>query len=129
MEIRILLVLAVVISNLWVLWSLDNNKDNAYISPMDISIDKHFWGAFGNYETEISARWIVRFCRERKSWRPFTRRDLTDFYINTMGRKESVWLNGLDDEKYLTEKADNKGNSWIKVTPLFITKCHASTLK
>lgn len=128
MEIRILLVLAVVISNLWVLWSMDNDRDNTYISPMDISTDKHFFGAFGNCETEISANWIVAYCQKQKSWKAFTRKDLTNFYTEKLGRKESFWLNGLDNEKYLTEKEDKQGDGWIKVTPLFIGLCWGSTI-
>lgn len=127
MEIRILLTLVIVISNLWVLLSLDNNADNGFLSPIEINTDKHFFGAFGNCETEISARWIVRFCQKQRSWKTFTRKDLTNFYVKELGRVENFWLNGLDKEKYLTEKEDYMGNSWIKITPRFIALCWEST--
>lgn len=50
------------------------------IQPRDIDGSKHFFGAFGHNETEISAGWIIRFLQERnQSWRPFTYEDINTF--------------------------------------------------
>lgn len=56
-------------------------KPQTPITPNDISINQHFWDAFGNNETEVSAHWIVRFCQERGTgWEPFTYDEINSFY-------------------------------------------------
>ena len=35
------------------------------ITPEDISLGKHFFDAFGHYESEISASWLVEFAQQR----------------------------------------------------------------
>lgn len=42
------------------------------INPMDIDTRSHFWDAFGNNETEVSANIIVRLCQKTGGWYPFT---------------------------------------------------------
>lgn len=59
-----------------------------YIQPDDIDVKncRHFFDAFGHCETEISARWIVRFCQNRcKGWEPFTYADIEKFYNDDKG--------------------------------------------
>jgi len=34
--------------------------------PQDINTDKHFYGAFGSSETEVSAKHIVRLAQKKK---------------------------------------------------------------
>ena len=46
------------------------------IEPSDISTQRHFQGAFGNFESEEVARDIVQFCREAGGWKPFTRAEI-----------------------------------------------------
>jgi len=41
------------------------NSESLCISPKDINTKKHFFGAFGNIETEVSANYIVRLCQEK----------------------------------------------------------------
>lgn len=51
------------------------------ITPEEIVITDHLWDAFGHYETEISADWLVRFAQKRgKGWRPFTYAEIEEFY-------------------------------------------------
>ena len=51
------------------------------IWPEHINTDEHFFNAFDHTETEISARWIVRFIQNRREgWRPFTKAELQAFY-------------------------------------------------
>ncbi len=49
------------------------------IAPGHIGIDEHFFEAFGNTQTEVSARWIVRLCQDRGGWLPFTKEEIDAF--------------------------------------------------
>lgn len=41
----------------------------------------HMFDAFGHYESEISASWLVRFAQQRgEGWKPFTYEDIEKFY-------------------------------------------------
>ena len=51
------------------------------ITPDDIKITRHLFDAFGHYETEVSAQWLVLFAQERgKGWEPFTHEEIEAFY-------------------------------------------------
>ena len=58
------------------------------IQPNHINTDpttgpegEHFFDAFNNTETELSARWLVRFAQQRDSgWEPFTLDEIETFY-------------------------------------------------
>jgi len=64
------------------------------IQPNDINAKQHFFDAFNNHETEISAGWIVRFCQGRgRRWEPFPLAELERFY-NARGHKD-FWFNRL----------------------------------
>lgn len=67
------------------------------IDPSDINTSRHFFGAFGNHETEVSANWIVRFCQQRdNTWSPFTYAEIEKFYkftgftFNRLIKPESI---------------------------------------
>jgi aminoglycoside/choline kinase family phosphotransferase len=49
-------------------------------NPQQIDISRHFYDAFGHIESEISARWIVRFCQKKGNWEPFTKEEIEEFY-------------------------------------------------
>jgi hypothetical protein len=90
--------------------------------PGDIDTGQHFFNAFGNLETEISARWIVQFCQERgQEWGPFTEEEL-ELYYNQHGY-EGFWFNGLltDDQRYI--RVDKEARTY-EVTPEFIRRCY-----
>ena len=77
------------------------------LKPTDFQTSEHYWDTFGHAETEISARWIIKFLQHRMSqgevaqngWAPFTYRELNDFYNS--GRESSgkqrgyFWFNRL----------------------------------
>lgn len=77
---------------------------NSKIQPQDIDASKHFFDAFDNMETEISARWIVKFCQSRgRGWEPFTRDEIerfhnehgfVDFWFNKLGPENGVRFEG-----------------------------------
>ena len=56
------------------------------IQPNELQTEKHYWDTFGNYETEVSARLIVKFLADRgKGWASFTRKELDDFFPKERG--------------------------------------------
>lgn len=50
------------------------------IKPKDINTSQHFFDAFDNTETEISAGYIVRLCQKKGGWFPFTKNEIEAFY-------------------------------------------------
>lgn len=58
-----------------------NEVDGDYkIMPSDIPDFEHLCNAFNNTGTEISAGYIVRFCKERGHWKPFDFDEINAFY-------------------------------------------------
>jgi hypothetical protein len=61
---------------------ITDETPNYPIQPKDINTNEHFWDAFGNAETEVSANWLVRFAKAGLvGWRPFTAYELEKFYL------------------------------------------------
>lgn len=99
------------------------------IKPSDIDTSRHFWGAFGNMEREVSARWIVRYCQQAGSWEGFTERQLQDFYNQERGKAghapEAFWFNGLDRPQWLQVSQQGR----YCPTALFVALCHQAAPK
>ena len=93
------------------------------IKPRDIDTSQHFYDAFGNYETEISAYWIVRFCQDRNSWEPFTYDELNSF-CKANGHKGDFFFNRLSKEDFI-QKKDNL----YHITHRFICRCYEASPK
>ena len=50
-------------------------------SPDDFQTAEHYWSTFDNCETEISARWVIRFLQNRgEGWAPFSYDEINAFY-------------------------------------------------
>lgn len=98
------------------------DAENLCISPSYINADKHFFGAFGNAETEASAKWIVLLCQKKGGWYPFTLKEVEDLYQN-LGHKD-YRFNELLSGKYIIEK-----KSVYYITSEFITRCYNSSPK
>jgi hypothetical protein len=96
------------------------NTEKLCISPSDINADKHFFGAFGNSETEVSAKWIVLLCQKKGGWYPFTLKEVEDLY-QSLGYKD-YWFNNLLSGKYIIEK-----KSVYYITSEFIERCYNSS--
>jgi len=101
------------------------------IKPRDINTSNHFWNAFGNMETEVSAWYIVKLCQEKGGWKPFTKAELDKI------SGENFWFNRLSPYNpnhkpkplagspiYIIEIDDK-----YHVTALFIAKCYAASPK
>lgn len=101
------------------------------ITPEDIKIKEHLWDAFGHYETEISAAWLIRFALERgKGWEPFTRSEIETFY-NQDGFR-NFGFNRLISGGFITEvKAGTVGvtEDTYHYTELFISRAYHSTIR
>lgn len=93
------------------------------IKPSDIDTSRHFWDAFGNCETEISACWIVRFCQDRNSWEPFTYDEL-NFFCKANGHKGDFWFNRLDKKAFIQKK-----NGLYHIAHRFICRCYEASPK
>lgn len=107
------------------------------ITPEDIKITDHLWDAFGHYETEISADWLVRFAQQRgEGWKPFTYEDIDAFYSKG-GKLRGFGFNKLIDKGFIVlQKAGTigfEGSAFIGYTKDvylytedFIARCHRS---
>ena len=91
--------------------------DRHPIRPLHVDTDKHFFGAFGKTETEISAKWIVRLCQEAGGWKPFTMEQMENFYQTTR-QQSGFTFNRLLDQGYIIE-LDGR----LFITHEFICKC------
>ena len=94
------------------------------IKPSNIDASQHFWDAFGNYETEVSAQWIVRFCQDRDSWGPFHYDELNSFCKANGHKGGDYWFNCLVHEGFLHRKM-----SLYIITHRFICRCYEASPK
>ena len=90
--------------------------------PKDIDTSKHFFCAFGNMESKISARHIVRLCQKKNNWLPFTLEEIELIY-NDYG-KHGFIFNKLLSQGFIL----HRGKDYI-ITPQFIQKCYDSVQK
>ncbi len=96
---------------------------NYPVQPRHISCLHHFFDAFGNVETDISARHIVGLCKKRGGWFPFTKEEIEGY------SRQSDCFN------LLTSHNPNDKNSYIilghdgryRVTHEFIAVCFKSS--
>lgn len=94
------------------------------IQPLNISTTNHFFEAFGNTETEVSARYIVLLCQIKNGWFPFTKQELDEI------SRENFWFNRLTsgrdesgEDGYVIRGADGQ----YRVTHEFIVNCFRSS--
>jgi hypothetical protein len=108
------------------------------IEPSMIDVSKHFWDAFDNSETEVSARWIVRFMQEFGHWVPFSLVDLEEFYHRSRPATESFEFNRLVEPQwvfFIRRGRVLEGGGWVvrgedglyRVTEDFVARCAKSS--
>jgi hypothetical protein len=69
-------------------------NENFPIQPRHIGVDRHLFNSFDHYETEISAKWLIRFAQDRdRGWEPFTYKEIDGFYARTI--KDGFTFNRL----------------------------------
>ncbi len=107
---------------------IDPKKEDFPIRPADIATDKHAYDAFGHYETEVSAHWIVMFFQSRggKKWEPFTFAELNEFYRNERGHPNAHYsFNNLYDERQGPQRnfVVKQGGKFF-VTDEFVCRCY-----
>lgn len=69
--------------------------------PADIILpDNHLYGTYGNYESEVSARWIIKFCQDAGDWISFTQAEIDKF------SKHDFWFNNLIEDSYIEKNGD-----------------------
>ncbi len=92
------------------------------IAPKDIKITRHLFDAFGHYETETSARWLVEFAQMRgKGWKPFTYDEIEAFYES--GSYRNFCFNNLITGGFIVKNPSLK-NPVYHFTEVFITRCY-----
>lgn len=113
------------------------HESNFQIQPDDIDTPPggHFWGAFDNTETEVSARYVVRLCKRKGGWHPFSHDEIERFYNESGHRGFS--FNRLirpGTAFYILKGRVLEGGGWIieidglyYVTDDFIFRCFQST--
>lgn len=102
-------------------YDMKEPQDSNYpIQPSAIATDKHYWGAFGHSETEVSARLIVRLSQDLVGWFPFTQSQI-DKYDST-GRFHFNRLMGSHKSDPWAEVIKEKGGKFY-VTHAFVTTC------
>jgi hypothetical protein len=104
---------------------IDSENGEGYnIQPGHINTGEHFCDAFGNCETEVSARLIVSLCQAKGGWIPFTKEEI-DKHTN-----QGFHFNRLCDcrepknnRNYVILGEDGK----YRVTHEFIATCFKSS--
>ena len=92
------------------------------IQPSDINTDQHFFDAFGNTETEISARFLVRMAQQHGCWFDFTKAEIDEF------SGEDFWFNRLTSRQhYHNPPIKQNEDGTYSFTHLFIAKCFLSS--
>lgn len=94
---------------------------NYPIKPSDIKTDNHFWGAFGNSETEVSARYLVSMAQKNGDWRNFTKDEIDKF------SKQDFWFNKLLDDGTNNPPIKKNEDGSYSFTHKFITRCFLSS--
>lgn len=94
------------------------------IQPKHINIEKHFWDAFGNSESETAALLIVRLCQQSGGWMPFTKEEIDahanhNFHFNRL----NDFCHPESDTNFVILGVDNK----YRVTHEFIAKCFVAS--
>lgn len=100
-----------------------NRGNEGPIKPEHINAEPgvHFWDSFGNQETEISAKWLVKLAQDNGSWKPFTGSEIEDFYHKTAGYV-NFSFNRLLDQGYILKEGDT-----YFYTKEFVGKCYTSS--
>lgn len=80
-----------------------HDGENFSIRPSHISTEGHLFDAFDHYESEISARYIVRLCQQRNSWSPFTLDEIEAVY-QSAGHADGFWFNRLISDGWIVER-------------------------
>ncbi len=95
------------------------------ISPDDVNIKKHFLDAFGHYETEMSAYWVVKLAQRKGGWNPFTQEEMDAIY----GEAGFVNFNfnRLISNKLIIQSGDDE-NPTYHITGEFVLRLHPFVL-
>ena len=98
------------------------------ILPKDINTEKHFIGAFGKWEMEEAARWIVRFCQLRGLWVSFSLQDIAELYKKESPRFDEfsfLDFEGLWEGAFLMRGPPKRNRDLV--TLAFVCRCFESS--
>lgn len=89
------------------------------VKPENVKADGPLWDTFGHNETEVSARWIVRFLQEERpgqGWGPFPEADLQTYYEKGRGGPETFHLNRLPAQGHVVVR-----DGVVSLSPSFVS--------
>ena len=91
------------------------------IKAEDIDVKQHFFNAFDNTVTEISAKWIVKLYQKlnRDLTESFTQKEIDDFYHKTWPRDNFTFNRLIKPEKIF----ENEAAAFRQVGGGFIIEC------
>lgn len=97
------------------------------IKPSGINAGYRF-DAFGDFDTDISAGWIVRFSQQNDNWNPFTFDAINSFYLSRVqvharGRE----IKPFSFNKLLEKEVIVEVDGLYYVTDAFICACYDSS--
>jgi hypothetical protein len=97
--------------------------DGVYpIKPSDINADHHFFDAFGNSESETSARWLVKLAQKNGDWRAFTKDE-----IDTFSGHRFRFNNLIRPETPTYSPIVKNDNGTYSFTHMFVANCFRSS--
>lgn len=91
---------------------------NHPIKPEEIRTETHWFEAFGNYETEVSALFLVLFAKKNGCWRDFTKKEIDKF------TKRNFDFYELTDGKYQEPTIKVNNDKTYSFTSEFIERCY-----
>ncbi len=91
------------------------------IKPADINTEKLFFDAFGNFETETSAMYLVSLAQKNGDWRNFTKPEIDKV------AKENFWFNRLLNDGSASPPIRVNEDGTFSFTHKFIAKCFLSS--
>ena len=100
-----------------------NEKIIYPVQPKDINTDAHFFEAFDNMETEISARYIVKLMQDKGEWTSFTEQEIGEFYKKISGYTDGFTFNNLINGEWVLRNEDET----LEITPDFVERVHKSS--
>jgi hypothetical protein len=112
---------------------IDDTCKDYPIQPKDINTSEHFWSAFGEHDTEVSAAYIVMLCQNNKGWKPFTFEEINRLYkcnkdpetLDYDFNNLRAWNIPLNQEQYQYIQHGEDGK--FRVTHEFVTACFGSS--
>lgn len=91
------------------------------VKPKHINTKEHFYDAFGNRETEVSAHYVVLLCQQKGEWLPFTIKEIEELY------KSKSHYDGFEFNRLISDGWIVKRDGKYYVTQGFVARVWESS--